>query len=338
VWPNFLVIGVAKAGTTSLYHYLLQHPDVYLPKIKEPNFFAMHNETADVPPNAPYYRSSIELFKRIKKESVVDIEQYTALFSHAKKEKAIGEVSTFYLYHPKAPDRIKRFIPTVKMVAILRNPIERSYSSYLHLVRAGVETREFKEALMEEPYQSENVWLARKDYYIRPGFYARQLMRYYEKFDSDQIQVFLYDDYKREPEEMLRKIFEFLEVDSRFKPDISTKHNVSGIPLDSPLRKKSQLDRIKRTVLTEALKEAAKTVFPGRWQGKLRSLYQRTWLDRPAMDLEDRRMLIGIFREDILRLEDLLKRDLATWLREGQSGSSLTTEPELANDYKYGEV
>jgi sulfotransferase family protein len=335
VWPNFLVIGVAKSGTTSLYHYLLQHPDVYLPKIKEPNFFAMHDETADVPPNDPCYHSSIELFERIKKGSVIDIEQYTALFSHAKKEKAIGEASTFYMYHPKAPDRIKRFIPNVKMVAILRNPIERSYSSHLHLVRAGVETREFKEALMEEPFQSENVWLARKDYYIRPGFYARQLMRYYEKFDSDQIQVFLYDDYKREPEDMLRKIFEFLEVDSQFKPNMSTKHNVSGIPLDSPLRKKSHLDRIKRTVLTEALKEAAKTVFPGRWQGKLRRLYQHAWLDRPAMDQEVHRMLIDIFREDILSLEDLLKRDLSTWLREEQSRSSLTTELELANDYKY---
>ncbi len=148
--PNFLVIGATKSGTTSLYTYLKQHPEVYMP-MKEPNFFALEGR------EPPFFRGP-EGWKEPSQKRITDLEGYRTLFAGASGEKAMGEVSPLYLYAPQAAYRIRRYVPEAKLVAILRNPVERAYSAYMHLVREDREPLGFAEALKEEERRIQSNW------------------------------------------------------------------------------------------------------------------------------------------------------------------------------------
>lgn len=125
--PNFLIIGAAKAGTTSLYHYLAQHPQIYMSPIKEPNFFALEERCVD------FRGPGDHLY--IKQFSVTELERYRSLFQGVTHEQAVGEASPLYLYSPVAPARSHRYVPEMKLIAILRHPVDRAYSAFLHLLR-----------------------------------------------------------------------------------------------------------------------------------------------------------------------------------------------------------
>lgn len=233
--PNFLIIGAAKAGTTSLYEYLKQHPQVYMSPVKETNFFALEGETLDF--RGPGDHVWISSF------SITKIEDYLNLFQGVENQVAIGEVSPLYLYSPKAPERIQHYTPDTKLVAILRNPVERAYSQFLMFVRDGREPlSDFAEALEQEETRMRNHWEWAWQY-IRVGFYYVQLNRYFNTFDLQQIRVYLFEDFLTNPVCMLKDIFQFLGVDDSFVPDISIQHNVSVIaqekrpPLTAEVRK-----------------------------------------------------------------------------------------------------
>ena len=130
VLPNFLIIGAAKSGTTSLYSYLNQHPQVYFSPFKEPRFFALEGKEVN-------YQGPSQV---VNQKAINTIDEYEKLFAGVTDEVAIGEASTLYLYSPEAPAKIKQYIPQVKLIAILRNPIDRAYSGYCHLVRDGYES------------------------------------------------------------------------------------------------------------------------------------------------------------------------------------------------------
>ena len=220
--PNFLILGAAKAGTTSLYQYLKQHPQIYLTPIKETNFFALMGEQLDF--CGPGDREYINRF------SLQTFDAYCAQFEGVTDEPAIGEASPLYLYHAQAPYRIRHHLPDVKLIAILRHPVERAYSAFLHLVRDGREPcADFAQALEEEERRIrsrwEHIW-----HYKQMGFYAQQLKRYYQLFDRSQINVYLYDALKTNPLTLIRDIFQFLNVDEAFVPDLAVKYNVCDIP------------------------------------------------------------------------------------------------------------
>lgn len=219
--PNFLVIGAAKAGTTSLYRYLEQHPEIYMSPIKEPNFFALEGQPLDFcgPGDAQY----------IRRFSVTDRAAYEALFAGVQDEVAVGEASALYLYSPAAPVNICRYAPQMKLIAILRHPVERAYSAFLHLLRDEREpTTDFGCALEDEEARVrggwEHIW-----HYRRMGFYAAQLGRYYRHFGRDQLRVYRYETLRDEPERLSADIFEFLGVDPSFTPDMSVHYNVPGL-------------------------------------------------------------------------------------------------------------
>lgn len=174
VLPNFLIIGAAKAGTTSLYSYLKQHPDIFMSSWKEPKFFSLEGEKLD-------FQGPSQI---INTDSINNLESYLELFEGVKDETAIGEASPIYLYSPKAPANIKKYIPDAKLIVVLRHPAERAFSSFAHLIRAGYETLSFEEALEEEPQRIKEKW-APLWYYKEKGFYAQQLERYFELFDRE---------------------------------------------------------------------------------------------------------------------------------------------------------
>jgi hypothetical protein len=260
--PNFLIIGAAKAGTTSLYEYLKQHPQIWMSPVKETNFFALEGETLDFrgPDDQNY----------INKFSITKIEDYLNLFQGIENQVAIGEASPLYLYHPKAPKRIQHYIPNVKLIVILRNPVDRAYSSFLHLVRDRREPlRIFAQALREEDVRIrsswEHIW-----HYKQMGFYYVQLNQYFNRFGKQQIRVYLFDDFINNTVCTLKNIFQFLGVNDSFIPNMSIRHNVS-IP-----KKQNSIELM--------------------------------------LEIEVRKRLIEEYREDILKLQELLQQDLSKWL------------------------
>lgn len=165
--PTFLVIGAAKAGTTSLYHYLTQHPSIYLSKIKEPEYFA-------------YWRGDAPSHKEV----ITDWSKYKALFAGAN-EQQIGEVSPAYLYFPYTSQDIKARLGPIKIIAMFRHPIERAYSHYIHDRRSCVEPhREFELAVEAEIAVINELWrpdtLPRP--YLRFSLYGQQIGKYYREF------------------------------------------------------------------------------------------------------------------------------------------------------------
>jgi hypothetical protein len=288
--PNFLIIGAMKSGTTALYYYLEQHPDIYMSPVKEPNFFSSQEQE-----NAA--------------DTVTQIETYQRLFSGSSGKKAIGEASHSYLYEPGAAAEIRRHIPEAKLIAILRNPIDRAYSHFLHMVRSGTEPLDdFAQALREEEagIHGERIF---QDYVGR-GLYYDQLRRYFGTFAREQVRVYLYEDLSGAPVSTVQDAFRFLKVDDSFVPDVSLRRNVSGHPryetLDKLLRSQSRI------------KHAAKIYLPARLRWRFSKAFDdlktRNLIEPPPVQSEIRRQLITVYREDILNVQELIHRDLSRWL------------------------
>ena len=141
--PNFIVIGASKAGTTSLYEYLKQHPQIYMSPMKELRFFAIEGEKVDF--CGPWDRIEIERY------SIKTLEDYKNQFQGVTDEIAIGEASPWYLYSEKAPKSIKSYIPDAKLIAILRDPVDRAYSHFsMHVMNGREPLADFTQALQEE--------------------------------------------------------------------------------------------------------------------------------------------------------------------------------------------
>ena len=298
-FPDLIVIGAAKAGTSAFYRYIEQHPQIYTSSIKEPQFFGLEGETKQFkgPPGM-----------EIKENRAIrTMEEYQALFKDAPEDRCIVEASTSYLYLPKASERIHHYIPQVKLIAILRNPVERAYSAFLYLTRDSREPiTDFSKALLAEPTRIQNDW-ALLYRYQDFGFYSSQLKRYYDKFDSTQLRIFLHDDLKADPLKVMRETFSFLNLDSIFEPDMSRRFNVSGLPKNKLLHKLIGEQNM--------LKSALKSVLPRKYRSDLKERYYEKNLSKPRLAEETRLQLIETFREDILKTQDLIARDLSAWLK-----------------------
>jgi len=293
--PNFLIVGAAKAGTTSLYHYLKQHPQIFMSALKEPKFFALEGKKLNF--NGPS--------QHINTDSVNNLKDYRALFADVTTEKSIGEASPLYLYDNQAAKQIHSRLPEAKLIVILRDPVERAFSSFAHLVREGYETLSFEEGLAEENKRIQENW-APLWYYQDKGFYYEQLKRYYKLFAASQIKVYLFEELCNDPMGLLRSIYNFLGVDADFVPDL-TKCNVSGVPKSKAFQ----------ALLTQKnpIKSAAKALLPGSLRRSLyRELKTRNLGEKPVLSVETRHQLQALYREDTLQLQTLINRDLSHWL------------------------
>jgi hypothetical protein len=295
--PTFLVIGAPKCGTTSLYHYLSQHPRICMSEEKEPYFFCYTNdELAFGGPGAQGFADSI----------ISDLDRYRALFDMAGRHEAIGEATPFYLYCPKAARRIKGLIPDVRLVAVLKNPVDRAFSHYLHFRLRYVEPLEsFAAALDAEARRIEENW-GPGYHYKQVGFYGAQLRRYFALFDRDQIKVLLQTDLSRSPMSVVQDCFDFLGVERGVSLSTSMRYNVTGLPrnpaLHAILTKPSRLKQLLATLLPSRVRRQAKERVRG-WN-----------LAKPEVPREVRSRLTAEYREDILELQDLIGRDLSGWL------------------------
>ncbi len=288
--PNFFIVGAQKAGTTSLYHYLDQHPQVFMSPRKEPHFFeGMHQE-----------------FRRPGRRNapVSDPAEYLALFEGASGERAIGEASASYLYSPRAPGLIKNSVPDARIIAVLRHPADRAYSNYLHCVQVGREPLgSFAEALQAEHSRMRDKW-GPLWYYKHKGFYHAQVKRYFDTFGRERVGVWLYEDLRNHTSGTLGEVFRFLGVDENFVPDASIEHNPSGVPRAGKLYTRVRALTARNPVLVERL-------LPARLRGYVKS---RVLVKPPPFPPELRADLTRSYEEDILKLQELIDRDLSAWI------------------------
>lgn len=297
--PNFLIIGSQKSGTSSLYRYLKAHPQIFMTRIKEPKFFAL--ESDDFGFNAPY--SLPEEVARI-----ADFDAYQALFADAGDETALGEASTWYLHTPGTAERIRKYIPDVKLIAILRQPVERAYSNFLHARNyLKIEPyHDFAQAIRAEDERFRQQW-GHPWYYKRKGFYYRHLKPYFDTFQREQIRVYLMDDLKADAATRLKDIYRFLDVDDTFQPDFARRYNVSA---------NSARSQTLHNVLNKPhpVKAALRRLLPPTVRRQLKLKLQQKNRAPQTISPEIRAELMREFKGDILKLQDLIGRDLSTWL------------------------
>lgn len=299
--PTFLLIGAAKAGTTALYDFVAQHPDVHMSRWKEPKYFAFDGpeELTFRGPDGP---------APINVSTVTDRTTYEDLFAGAPPGAARGEATAIYLYSETAARRIPAELPEARLVAILRNPIERAISSYKHLVRDGLEPLSFREALDAEPERiAQNYGYLWR--YVDLGWYSRQLDRYASVADAGRLLVLFHDDLRRDPEGTCQSVFRFLDVDPSFGPDTSTEPNLSGQPRSRFIhRLLNPPTPVKRRVwdaLPSGVREPLR-----RTQSRLTNRNLAA-IEVPAAD---RAHLAEVFSAEVARLEQRFDRDLSHWL------------------------
>ena len=277
--PNFFIVGAPKAGTTSLYAYLDQHPQVYMSPVKEPSYFAP---------------------EQCRENFIFSWEGYLRLFENVSDEIAIGEATASYLWSESAARNIAAGIPRAKIIINLRNPVDRAFSQYLQMLTNGVTRRSFR-GQIDASLCGSNQEFGLLWPFLELGRYYEQIKRYFGEFPRSQIHISYYEELERAPEQLLAGLFAFLGVDPGFILDITRRHNEPRIArlagVNYFLRKWPYLRNL-----------APQPLGP-----RLRSLMLRS---RPSLKMEpaDRAFLRDYYREDIEKLATLLDRDLANWL------------------------
>lgn len=187
--------------TTWLYQQLKEHPDIYVPETKELHFFNKYNSNL-------YEKNHFQL----------GMNWYKNFFRNYRGEKAIGEVTPMYICDRYAPERIRETLPNIKMIAVLRNPVDRAYSHYW-MAKSKKHTQNTFEEVVNN----------KQPKFIERGLYYEQLQRYYELFDKEQILILLADDFYNNKENSLQKVFRFLDVNTNYiSNDTEKKVNKTG--------------------------------------------------------------------------------------------------------------
>ena len=276
--PNFIVIGAARSGTTSLFQYLDPHPEVYMSQVKELNFFS----------NESYWNRGFDW--------------YEARFQSADGVRAVGEASTSYTKAPFTPDVVKRihdYSPDMRLIYVVRDPIDRYVSHFLKRTQTGVETRPF-EATLKDLEQEACAW---------QGRYHYQLQQYLTRFPREQIRVISMDDLKTNPGPVVHDLYRFLGVDPDFKAtDFSKVHNAN-----ERIVRKSRLG-------LGILSFYRSHIEHREWPFRIKKQFSRladlggTPVTKPALDDSQFRALQAFYEDDARRLEDEFGISTHNWM------------------------
>jgi hypothetical protein len=279
--PTFLLCGAAKCGTTSLYSYISDHPDVYVSTTKETKFFT----------DPDYFSRGIEWYRQF-------YEEYDG-------ESAVGEGDTGIMYYPGSAERVHKINPDVRLLFVLRDPVEQVFSHYWFGIERGLyecSTRTFSEFIRDH----ENRWTKRT---LDVAKYHEQLVRFDPYFDDAQKKVILFRELTQQTEKTLRGVYRFIGVDERYQPDDLKPKNVTTYPNSPSLyRMISEVWRPVRSRIPQPIIE--KTT---KMRGHAKRLFFSSDEEKPSMDEKDRRYLQEYYREHNRRLESYLDRDLSHW-------------------------
>ncbi len=321
--PDFLVIGVPKAGTTALHAALTRHPGLYMSPVKEPKFFLTDGPppTKGGPGDALTYR-----------EHIWQRDRYEALFDAAPVGTLRGESTPLYLYDQAAMRRIQGLIPAARLIVIVRDPVERAHSNWTHLWSAGLEpVGDFVRACAEEERRIAAGW-ASFWHYTGLGKYGRQLEYAFSLFPRDQVLVLRYRLLVDSPAATLDQICAFLGVQTGVLTEIP-RENVTAHP--------------ERTLAHQTLSlgmrasDALGRLLPGRTATRathqLERLLQRGRRKRQPLSWQQRQALLPKFEDDIKLLENLLGENFGDWLAPRErSGGLVGARPAGQGQAKNG--
>jgi hypothetical protein len=289
---DFMIIGAQKSGTTSLFKYMLSHPQLYMPPEKESPYF---DDDEKVARGWDWY-----------------IGEY---FGDAPADRLWGTVTPNYMIDPRVPERIREALPGVKLIAVLRDPVERAYSDYRMNVRRGFEARSFADAVAEclqpEVLERARQRPNRTNSYVTSGEYGRILSAYYRLFPSDQLLVFFTEELKHQPETVLQSVFQFLGVDTDFEPsNLGKVYHKGGSKRLIPGLEYRHLKRVRllypfRPIWRALLPQKARRRF-WYWLEQRNVIPQQ---DREQASAAVRKCLMDHYAPDFERLSELIGRE-----------------------------
>ena len=279
-WPNFFIVGAPKAGTTSLYYYLLEVPQIYLSPVKEPRFF-----------NSKHVH--------INSQKISEQKKYLELFKDVKKEIAIGEASTSYLEDPETPFLIQKAIPNARIIIILRDPVERAYSHYQMEILAKATNLPFEKIIrMDSNSLKKNPHLQG---ILQPGFYSESVKRYLEIFGTKQVKILVFEDFIVNTKERVEEIIQFLNIDHQiknFKSEIHHAPTMDRIPILQNFYENKIVLKIARSLLSPST----------RWYLN-EKIFSKN-VPRSKMLEKDKIFLQNLYREDVQKLRKILDNSL----------------------------
>jgi len=268
---DFIGLGAQKSGTSWIYACLYEHPEICAP-IKEIHYFSRNRFTKGK-------------------------EWYESHFSKCTDGKVCGEFSTSYLYSKEAPARIHGQYPNVKLIAVLRNPIDRAFSQYRNVQKAG----EIEQKISFDEY------IEAEESVLQQGLYAEQLERYYKYFKNRQILVLIHEDCRRQPDECIKRIYTFLEVRDTFVPSMLHREiNVARMPKYIIVEKLMHrfAEGLRRLGFDGLVHRIRQMGLPD-----MVRLHNTKKITDPVLSF-DRTSLQNYFRDDIRKLSKMIDRDV----------------------------
>tara|TARA_B100001250_G_scaffold236480_1_gene203113 strand:- start:103 stop:1005 length:903 start_codon:yes stop_codon:yes gene_type:complete len=286
--PNFIISGFPKCGTTSLHYYLAEHPEIFMPKQKELHFFTNKILSKQIAGKGD---------KIALKTHVRNFKEYSKFFSTEKNYKSVGETSPSYINYPELFNEIKNTLSNPKIIVLVRDPIKRAYSNYLHLVREGREQLSFAEALAQED--------KRKKLQFSDFWYYKFNSSYYEKLAKakeifSEVLILTQEELMLNPEETIKKTYRFLEVNSEFLPTLLNKKYNPGGSYSNNI--------ITRTIFkpSSAKNFMKKMISVKPWMKDiLNSITRKYKINSKAINKETEQELKKFFRKEVKYLEQM---------------------------------
>ncbi|MAM05720.1 MAG: hypothetical protein CMD06_07185 [Flavobacteriales bacterium] len=283
---DFFIVGAPKAGTTSLYHYLSEHPETDMSILKEPNYFSEKS----IKDNDLYYKSY----------SIKKLSRYHSLFKNNNLIK--GEASVSYLYYKDVAKSIKAYNPSARIIIMLRDPIERAFSHYLMDFRLGLINDTFENIIFQKSNLSNSKTYFQQ--YVKLGEYTNQIKRYFNEFPSEQILVVDYDDFKNKTSDVVKKVYKFLKIDINFSPELNNKHNARFIVNNRLL--KFLFSKI-------IIRKAMNLIFPKFIKSFIKNQF---FNNKPPILLSSSRLYLQqYFKKDVENLSNFLQKDYSKWIK-----------------------
>lgn len=281
--PNTYIIGVQKAGTTSLHYWLSQHPDIYGP-----------NEYKDVD-----YFANPEIADMAKERLVKD-------FVHHNGESIVFQSHVNYIFYAKALDRIKTLTPEAKLIVVLRNPIDRAISAFRYFRKMGQEPRPAEKALLYKPKEKMSYSKQNNDFtYLEHGMYGQQLEKVYEIFDQEKVLILQFKELKNKPNELIQKVFKFLNIEETFIPNFQKKNQTGKVRFKWLQKKLTKTNRLRQLVI--------KYLFDWWLTSKKRQYLRKQLIEINTRKMEKhkipksvRQELGNVFKTDQQRLKQIL--------------------------------
>lgn len=293
VLPNFLCVGAQKAGTTTLHDILKQHPEIYLPEIKETKFFQDNSK----------YEKGITYYEK-------------EFFRGVRDEKAIGEIDPEYMYFEYVPERIYKHLGSdIKLIFMLRNPVDRAYSHYWMSYRRGYETETFEKAIeLEKKRIALDEFHKNHFSYISRGFYAEQIKRYLKFFPKENMFFVIFEeDFLAKREQTIKKLLNFFQISDNYALNLNIKSNPVSMPRFKMLRdfiyKPNFIKKVGKVLIP--YKKARERII------KLIEKINYRPFKPPKLDkVSKRKILEEYFIEDIKETEEIIGRCLKVWYEE----------------------